>query len=113
MLDIDCLSKVVYHEARGEPILGQQTVAHVVLNRAERWKRPICAIVYAPSQFSWTSKVVSSPFGSSWLLAKEIAGNLGPDPTGGALYFHNTSVHPSWANKKQFTVQIGRHKFYK
>lgn len=117
MLDLNCLAQTVYYEARGESRAGQEAVAHVVVNRSAAWKRPICAIVYQPSQFSWTSQSMRSPFGNSWIIANTIAGDVlegeSTDPTNGALYFHSTSVHPSWANKKQFMLQIGRHKFYR
>ena len=117
MLDLNCLAQTVYYEARGESRAGQEAVAHVVVNRSAAWKRPICAIVYQPSQFSWTSQSMRSPFGNSWIIANTIAGDVlegeSTDPTNGALYFHSTSVHPSWANKKRFMLQIGRHKFYR
>ena len=117
MLDLQCLSDTIYYEARGESRAGQEAVARVVVNRAAAWKRPICAIVYQPSQFSWTRSALSSPYGNSWQLAKEIAADTltcgGPDPTGGALYFHAISVRPDWSYKKTFLLQIGRHKFYK
>lgn len=117
MLDLDCLAQTVYYESRGEPRHGQEAVSHVVVNRARVWKRPICTIVYQPFQFSWTNQARKSPFGNSWIMARSIASDTlegkNVDPTGGALYFHSTSVHPYWADKKKFLLQIGRHKFYK
>ena len=117
MLDLDCLAQTVYYESRGEPRAGQEAVSHVVVNRARVWKKPICAIVFQPSQFSWTRQAVRSPFGNSWITAQHIAKNTlennSNDPTGGAMYFHNLSVNPSWARTKRFLVQIGNHKFYK
>jgi hypothetical protein len=46
--DVDCLSKAVYYEARGESLAGQQAVAQVVLNRARNPGFPssICAVVF-------------------------------------------------------------------
>lgn len=117
MLDLDCLAQTVYYEARGESRAGQEAVAHVVVNRSAAWKRPICAIVYQPSQFSWTMGARRSPFGNSWQLARRIAEDTLTctvvDPTGGAMYFHNVTVHPSWARNKKFLLQIGNHKFYR
>lgn len=117
MDSLDCLAQTIYWEARGESATGRAAVAHVVLNRAEQWKRPICSIVYAPSQFSWTKYVQKSPFGNSWITAKQLASNVLQeqieDPTRGALYFHSTAVNPYWAPKKKFLIQIGNHKFYK
>ena len=117
MLDLDCLAQNIYYEARGESRVGQEAVSHVVVNRSRAWKRSVCSIVFQPSQFSWTMGARKSPFGNSWTLARDIAQNTlehkNVDPTGGALYFHSLSVHPSWAKQKTFLLQIGRHKFYK
>ena len=51
-----CLTLNVYHEARGEPFLGQVAVAEVTLNRVDdlRWPDTVCEVVYQPYQFSWT-----------------------------------------------------------
>lgn len=46
--DVDCLSKAVYYEARGESLAGQQAVAQVVLNRARHpgFPKSVCAVVF-------------------------------------------------------------------
>ena len=44
----------VYHEARGEPEIGQLAVAHVTLNRAMEEHKSIAEVVREPYQFSWT-----------------------------------------------------------
>lgn len=46
-LDLECLAKTVYFEARGEPARGQIAVANVVLNRAASIEHPdsICGVV--------------------------------------------------------------------
>lgn len=108
-----CLSKAVYYEASTETRVGQEAVAHVVLNRGGK----ICKTVYADDQFSWTSKIMPAPYGKAWLEAKDVArsvlGGRSRDPTFGATHFHNTKVYPGWAKRLRFTVKIGRHRFYK
>jgi spore germination cell wall hydrolase CwlJ-like protein len=49
--DLDCLSKAVYYEARGESAAGQAAVAQVVLNRAHdpAYPKSVCAVVYQPA----------------------------------------------------------------
>ena len=42
----------VYHEARGEPEVGQLAVAHVTLNRAMEERTSIAEVVRKPYQFS-------------------------------------------------------------
>ena len=52
-----CLALAVYHEARGEPLIGQKAVAEVVMNRvaSDRFPDTICGVVMQPKQFSFVS----------------------------------------------------------
>lgn len=54
--DIRCLAVNIYHEARGEPEIGQMMVAFVTMNRVNdhRFPNDVCSVVYQPHQFSWT-----------------------------------------------------------
>ena len=55
--DFECLSKVVWYEARGESKLGKTMVANVVQNRTQYGKpfaTTICQVVYQKNQFAWT-----------------------------------------------------------
>lgn len=57
--EIYCLAENIYHEARGEPDIGKQAVAHVVLNRVYRNDFPntICAVIkQGPIRESWTTR---------------------------------------------------------
>ncbi len=53
---IECLSKNIYHEARGENVDGQLAVALITLARTLEFGYPktVCGVVYQPKQFSWT-----------------------------------------------------------
>jgi hypothetical protein len=42
--EIQCLSSVIFAEARGEPKTGQLAVAHASINRSKRSDRSICKI---------------------------------------------------------------------
>jgi len=46
-------------------------------------------------------------------VARLVMSGDDPDPTDGALYFHNTAVEPSWVLAYVRTVQIGPHIFYR
>ena len=50
-------------------------------------------------------------------LARQIAqaalAKAPPDRTRGALFFHNISIATPWVRKRERTVQIGRHVFYR
>lgn len=55
--EMDCLTKVIWYEARGESKLGKILVANVVQNRADYGKpfaNTICKVVYQKGQFEWT-----------------------------------------------------------
>lgn len=55
--ELDCLTKVIWFEARGESYKGKMLVANVVQNRTTYGKpfaNNICAVVYQKGQFSWT-----------------------------------------------------------
>jgi spore germination cell wall hydrolase CwlJ-like protein len=101
-------------------------VAAVVLNRVAHPEFPdtVCAVVteggeQPPCQFSWwcdgKSDRPTEP--RAWTLAQRLARSVvaAPprDPTRGALFFHNTSISTPWVRRREQTVQIGRHIFYR
>ena len=53
-----CLTDNIYHEARGEGVIGWKAVAAVTINRTRHYNFPdtICKVVYQKGQFSWTSR---------------------------------------------------------
>lgn len=109
-----CLALNIYHEARGEPMIGQLAVAMVTLNRAKRNFRRVCEIVFKPHQFSWTNKasVITEP--KAFKLAQAIARNAFQltDFTAGAIYYHRAGVYPHWATTKIRVGRWGNHIFY-
>ncbi len=124
-----CLALNDYWEARSESLPGRVAVAQVVLNRAKdpRFPNTICDVVQEnrsgqrhKCQFSWYCDGLSdTPYEkdawrSSVLLAVSLLrrDNAINDPTEGALWYHNSSVRPSWARKLESTVTIGTHHFY-
>lgn len=108
-----CLAEVIYHEARTETLQGQLAVAQVVLNRTKLLSYPdtICAVVYQPKQFSWTSTHFKHQVPTYYLaLAKNIIQHGVAKEQFKATHFHNTTVKPLWQLK--FTKRIGNHYFY-
>ena len=113
----------LYFEARGESSSGIQAVANVILNRASHRRFPdsVCAVVKQKNkltcQFSWNCdgkpdlvpKIIDpqiKEIAFSAVVTKSLEDN-----TGGALFFHNSSVE-GWAGLNK-TKQIGNHYFYK
>lgn len=116
--ELTCLAKNIYHEARGEPLVGQLAVAQVTLNRvrSKEFQKTVCDVVYANKQFSWTSapkKILDSKaWHTSLAIAEAMLTNQTQLPNFKALYFHTKQVNPKWNRKKQVLAKIGNHIFY-
>lgn len=95
----NCLKRVVFAEARGEPEVGQRAVAHVVINRSRQQRKPICSVVKQPGQF----KLKAPPKG--WTMVQ-----IGRDPTGGATHFQKRDLK-RWLGLRKL-IKIGDHTFY-
>lgn len=127
-----CVALAVYHEARGEPLVGQHAVAQVVMNRALRDPAKACEVVFKPYQFSWANPLTTAPNKQvrkqlaksylprnkyAWNLAKQIAhytvNGVVQDFTNGATHYHATRVNPYWADRSALVATIGNHVFYK
>lgn len=125
--ELTCLAQNIYFEARSEPLEGKLAVAHVVMNRVASRYYPdtVCGVVQDGTdevlhrcQFSWycDGKSDRPREWQSWREAMLIAGDLltrpGADPTGGALYFHSTSIASAWHSRRPRAARIGGHVFY-
>jgi hypothetical protein len=125
MREIRCLAMNIYHEARGEPVMGKYAVAQVTLNRvaSQRYPNDVCRVVHQrakeTAQFSWTlDDITDIPKESkAWIesirVAKEVYKQEKTAEIGDALYYHAEYVKPRWASKKDKVAKIGRHIFYK
>lgn len=127
-----CLAMNIYHEARGEPLVGKVAVGQVVMNRVESPQFPnnICEVVHQGKyhngvpvlhkcQFSWwcDGKPDVATNEEQWEKAMHLAdmiyfGYL-PDLTEGSLYYHSTAVDPYWSDSYNETVTINNHTFYR
>ena len=121
-----CLALALYWEAKSEGAEGMRAVASVVLNRVAHPQFPdtVCGVVTQggedpPCQFSWwcDGKSDRPTEADAWRLAQQIAkatlAKRPADRTRGALFFHNTSIRTPWLRKRERTVQIGSHIFYR
>lgn len=127
-----CMALNIYHEARGEPLVGQIAVAQVVMNRVESPQYPdtVCDVVkqgkYSNGlpvrhkcQFSWwcDGKPDKPKDQARWEQSQALAENILlksiPDITEGALFYHATHVRPYWADRFTQIAQIENHIFYR
>lgn len=123
---LTCLARTIYWEAKGADAKDMAAVASVVLNRLghDGFPDTICDVVKQGQQakacqFSWwcdgRPDQVEEP--QRYSVAKEIArkalNQQLADPTGGAMYFHDRRVRPSWANAYRKTAQTTHFFFYR
>lgn len=129
--EIECLSRAIYFEARGEPVAGQKAVARVILNRVESDYYPdtVCNVVYQNDhmknacQFSFACDELPDRIREP--IAFEIAELVAisifscdeyrcdvKQPLARSTHYHADYVLPWWATKLERTGQIGRHIFY-
>jgi N-acetylmuramoyl-L-alanine amidase len=121
------LASNLHVKARSEPVVGQVAVAAVTLNRVASQSFPdsVCGVVEQGGQelnhcqFSWwcDGRTDAPRNKEAWQEALRVSllalSGKAHDPTGGALYYHTTSVHPRWSKVFKRTARIGRHVFYK
>ena len=118
--EIQCVAEAIYHEARGTSETSQEAVAHVIVNRAKSEDFPdeVCAVIEDGCQFSYEcdgkSEAMTEPEAREEAIetAEAVLEGVAPDPTGGALYYHNGTVKPDWADEFSLTAEIGGHSFY-
>lgn len=125
--ELKCLAMNLYHEARGEDVVGIIAVGKVVINRvnSKQFPNTVCKVVKQGGQkrryrcqFSWwcdgrSDKALDKEawqrmiYYASLVLNKDLG-----DPSGGALFYHTDSVEPYWAASKTRVVTLGSHVFY-
>lgn len=124
-----CLALNIYHEARGESLIGQHAVAQVTMNRAGWKEGEVCHEVLKPKQFSWTNGgLVARAKGEAhltkagmpreedaWYQARGVAiatlSGMVPRFTQ-ADHYHTTKVRPTWRNAFKRVATYGSHIFY-
>ncbi|NLY88129.1 MAG: hypothetical protein GX085_00665 [Firmicutes bacterium] len=112
--DLALLARVIFAEARGEPLEGQVAVGAVLLNRVRNPNFPnnLWSNIFRRGEFCTVRD------GQIWLepdakayRAAQLALD-GWDPTNGALYFYNPARTTSrWIWSRPVTTRIGRHIF--
>jgi spore germination cell wall hydrolase CwlJ-like protein len=129
-VNVHCLARNVYYEARGEPLAGQYAVAEVTMNRkaSRRFPGSVCEVVYQQNwdpirkrnvgAFSWTEfNELPEPAGAEWERALKVADAVyyekEPPKVKGALFYHANYIKPDWAREKRQVAKIGRHIFYR
>lgn len=110
-----CLAMAVYHESRSEPLIGQQAVAHVVLNRVRSGLFPddVCSVLVQDAQFPfpWDPPRNAGAWRRAVHIAEQALNGHSFDPTGGALHYHRVDITVPWSVGMTGMV-IGDHVFW-
>ena len=118
--DIECIAKVVHHEAGNQPLAGKLAVAQVIVNRAESGHFPdsVCAVANQPGQFFPLASYNPARDTPMWRAAVDAArsalngkaGNI----TRGALFFHSAASRPDrFFRSRQRVTQLHDQIFYR
>lgn len=116
--EIECLTKVVVHEAGNQTVTGQIAVARVVLNRLKSaaFPKTVCGIINQPRQFFSTAAYNPPRDNSRWRVAERAvlkALTLPADAlVPGALYFKSRFSSHGWG-ERHLVASIGDHQFYR
>jgi N-acetylmuramoyl-L-alanine amidase len=117
----------LYGECRGEPLVGQQAVAHVLVNRkaSGKWGPSFQSVCQSHAQFScWLQSDPNYPKMLSlssddpelkYLLAVLRSATPEVDFTNGAMFYYSPRViaQPLWAKSMVLCGQFGNQIFLK
>jgi spore germination cell wall hydrolase CwlJ-like protein len=125
--EMDLLKLCCWREARGEDRVGQLGVIYVILNRVKEpmwWGNSVRTVILKPFQFS--SFNPDDPNQDKWPadddpsypqinnLVLGVAGGQLLDPTGGAQWYHDTSIPPpKWTIGLEMCLATGHLRFYR
>ena len=124
---LTCLTQAIAYEAGYEPMIGQQAVAEVILNRTHSPVYPtsVCGVVYQGAlrstgcQFTFTCdgslrrRLPDRVLARAREVAAAALDNQMPQLVAGAMNYHADYVSPYWAPTMERVAKIGRHIFYR
>jgi len=118
--ELECMAKVVRHEAANQSRKGQRAVAEIIMNRVRsgRFADTVCGVVNQPGQFFDTASYNPSRDTKQWKTAvevsQEVLGNDGENVTNGALFYHASYQSPTrFFRGRQQVLAMGDHIFYR
>ncbi len=116
---LEWLAKMIYAEARGEPLEGQIAVGAVIMNRVNSSLFPntVREVLFERSngvfQFTPVSNgSINTAVPNDVNMEAAIRAANGEDPTNGSLFFYNPAkTGDSWIRTRQVSTTIGNHVF--
>jgi len=118
--EVECMAKVVMHEAGHEPHAGKVAVAQTLANRlsAHRFGGSICAVANQPGQYFNTAAYHPDQAAVAWNdavgVARSVLAGDEDDVTAGAIFFRPASARPSsFFRTRERVASIGAQVFYR
>jgi N-acetylmuramoyl-L-alanine amidase len=117
---LECMAKVVLHEAANQPRSGQLAVAQLIMNRVgqDRFGENVCQVVNQPGQFFRTATFNPRRDTDRWATAVEVsrqamAGDA-DQVVPGAVFYHSAHQSPNrFFRTRQRLSMVGDHVFYR
>lgn len=109
----------VYWEARNQPLIGQEAVTHVVLNRMSESGRTAKQVITSKDQFSWywDGKSDFPSDEAAFNKAIEVVSNVlitrGSTSMWRINHYHTVGIDPYWSKNMRKVITIGDHVFYR
>ncbi len=118
---VECIAKVVRHEAANQSENGQLAVAQLIINRTKagsRFGHTPCAVVNQPGQFFNTHSYNPDRSSGAWTRAvavsRDAVQNVSPAVVPGALFYHAAyQAPPRFFRGRQRVAVLGDHIFYR
>ncbi|WP_156679249.1 cell wall hydrolase [Sphingomonas profundi] len=118
--ELECMAKVVLHEAGNQPRAGQLAVAQLIVNRMEsgRFADTACGVVNQPGQFFQTASYNPRRDTDAWAAAVEVSreaqARQTADVAPGAMFFRAAYAAPTgFFRTRTRVVTLGDHVFYR
>ncbi|PTQ11712.1 cell wall hydrolase [Sphingomonas oleivorans] len=118
--ELECMAKVVHHEAANQSREGQLAVAQLMMNRLEsgRFADTICGVAHQPGQFFNTRAYNPRRDTALWRTALEVSREAmtgqADHVVPGAFYYHAAyQKATAFFRTRQRIVTLGDHIFYR
>ena len=118
--EVECIAKIVHHEAANQSLLGQLAVAEVVVNRVTHggaFPNTACAVANQPGQFFRVARYNARSDQRRWRVAVAIAkiakAHQLPSVVPGALFFRAAYSHPAFGRGHAVIARVGDQVFYR
>ena len=117
---VECLAKVVVHEAGNQPRTGQLAVAQLVMNRVGNptFGETVCEVINQRGQFFQTASYNPRRDTQLWATAVEVARQAmagdGEQIVPGAYFYHAVHQPPNrFFRTRERISMVGDHVFYR